>query len=109
MGVLAPEIERKALVGIRVLSKFAPVRAAYVFGSQVDGGADKWSDIDLAAFMDDVENWDVLRRADVMAAVMDETDANVEAHLFPSSSFEEPLQGSFAQYISKHGVRVEQR
>ncbi len=107
MAILAPEIESKALAGVRTLSKFAPVRAAYVFGSQVEGRADRWSDIDLAAFMDGVENWGMMRRADVMATVMDEAGIDVEAHLFPASSFENPLQGSFAQYIMQHGVRIQ--
>jgi len=83
------------------------VRAAYVFGSHVEGRADPRSDIDLAAFVDGVEGWDLARRAKVMAQVMLEVGADVETHLFPASTLANPQRGGFAEYVLQHGVCIQ--
>jgi predicted nucleotidyltransferase len=80
------------------------VRAVYLFGSQAEGRADSWSDIDLAVFMDEVEAWDLPQRARLMAAVQIEAGWDVEAHLFASRNLDHPEAGSFSEYILKHGV-----
>ncbi|HUT62638.1 MAG TPA: nucleotidyltransferase domain-containing protein [Anaerolineae bacterium] len=106
MALLDTRIENRALAAARTLSRLGTVRAVYVFGSQVEGSADRWSDIDVAAFMEGIENWDILQRARAMALVMEEAGSAVEAHLYPVSALENPGQGSFAEYILQHGVRI---
>jgi predicted nucleotidyltransferase len=100
------EIKDKALLAVEILSRLGTVRSAYLFGSQVEGTADEWSDIDVAVFMDGVENWDLPRQVSAMTRVMDEAGDDVEVHLFPAYSLENPERGSFAEYILKHGVRI---
>ena len=56
MAILDAELEGRALAATRTLARLGTIRAAYVFGSQVEGRADRWSDIDVAAFMEGVEN-----------------------------------------------------
>ena len=51
-------IESKALAAVKVLSGLGVVRAAYLFGSHVEGTPDQWSDIDVAVSMEGVEHWD---------------------------------------------------
>jgi len=106
MAILHSEVEDRALAAIRTLARLGTVRAAYVFGSQVEGGADRWSDIDVAVFMEGVENWDMQRRARGMALVMEEVGSDVEAHLFPVSALGNPEPGGFVQYILQHGVCI---
>jgi predicted nucleotidyltransferase len=106
MAVLDANVEGKALAATRTLARLASVRAAYVFGSHVEGRADRWSDVDVAAFMEGVENWDIERRARAMALVMEEAGLDVEAHLFPASALENPEHGGLAEYILQHGVRI---
>jgi len=106
MAVITAEVEQRALAAVETLARLAPVRAAYVFGSQVEGRADKWSDIDVAAFLEGIEDWDIRQHAHAMTRVMKEAGTNVEAHLFPASDFENPPRASFAQYILTHGVRI---
>jgi len=106
MAVLSPEVRRKACDATRVLDQLAAVQAAYVFGSQAEGRADEWSDIDVAAFMDGVETWGIEERANGMSRVWKEVGLDVEAHLFPSSALEHAEKGSFAEYILRHGVCV---
>lgn len=106
MAVLDIGIKDKAMLAVKTLSRFGVVRAAYLFGSQVEGTADEWSDIDIAAFMDGVEEWDIRRRTQAMVMVMDEAGDDVEVHLFPVSALENPERGSFAEYILKHGVKI---
>lgn len=106
MALLDVGVEDRVKAAAKTLSRIGNVRAIYIFGSQVDGGTDRWSDIDVAVFMEEVENWDIHQRARVMALVMEEAGSNVETHLFPISSFDNPMRGSFAEYIIQHGVRV---
>jgi len=73
MGNLDAEIGRRALAAAEILARLGVVRAAYVFGSHVEGEADAWSDIDLAAFMEGVEHWDIQKRAQAMALVTEVT------------------------------------
>ena len=106
MAVLDAEVETRALAAVRTLERLASVRAAFVFGSHVEGRSDRWSDIEVAAFMEGIENWDIRRRATAMAMVMEEAGSDVEAHLFPASSLEDPPSGGFAEYILRNGVRL---
>lgn len=50
----------------RTLTRLGVVRAAYVFGSHVGGTADAWSDIDVAAFIEGLEHWDIRKHATVI-------------------------------------------
>jgi predicted nucleotidyltransferase len=106
MGVLNPEIRNRALAAVTLLAQMGEVRAAYVFGSHVTGGADQWSDIDVAAFMDEVETWDLERRIDIFVKIQMEVGFDVEPHLFSSALLQHPEAGSFAADIIRHGVRI---
>lgn len=106
MGTVDTGVEDRALAAVKILARLGVVRAAYVFGSHVEGTADSWSDIDVAAFIDGLERWDIRRRATAMALVMEEAGADVEAHLFPASALANPAPASFAQYILRHGARI---
>jgi predicted nucleotidyltransferase len=106
MVVLDTGIKDKALLAVEILSRLGTVRAAYLFGSHVNGNADEWSDIDVAVFMDGVELWDLPRQVSAMTRVMAEAGDDVEVHFFPASSLENPGRGSFAEFILKHGVKI---
>ena len=106
MAVLDAGVREKTLLAIQTLSRLGTVRAAYVFGSQVEGADDEWSDIDVAVFMDYVENWNIQRRTQAMVLVMDEAGNDMEVHFYPSSALENPGCGSFAEYILRHGVSI---
>jgi len=106
MGAVNTTIENRALAAVKVLSGLSAVRAAYIFGSYVEGVPDQWSDIDLGVFMDGVGQWDISRRATAMALVMEQAGLDVEAHLFDASALSNPPRGGFAEYIMKHGTRI---
>lgn len=104
MVTISETIINRSRSALAVLSRFGPIRAAYLFGSQVEGRADRWSDIDIAAFIDGVEGWDIRQRAKTMARVQRECGADIEVHLFAASACENPPPASFAAYILRHGV-----
>jgi len=104
MGTVDTTIENWALAAVKVLSCLGVVRAAYLFGSHVEGTPDQWSDIDVAVFMEGIEDGDLERHVKAMSKVQLEIGYDVEAHLFPASSFDNPEPASFAQYILRHGV-----
>ena len=106
MVAIDGEVKRRALEAAAALARRGTVRAAYVFGSHVEGRADEWSDIDVAAFMDGVENWDLWRRTRVITEVQKEVGYDVETHLFPASCLKNAESDSFAAYVMEHGVPI---
>jgi predicted nucleotidyltransferase len=106
MVVLDDAVTRRALAAARSLAQWGDVRAVYVFGSHAEGRADRWSDLDVAAFVEGVETWDLRRRAQAMARAQRDAGLDVEAHLFPASALDHPDPASFAGHVQRHGVRV---
>jgi len=107
MAEISASVRDRSREAVRILSRLGRVRAAYLFGSQVEGNPGSWSDIDIAAFMEGVEQWDIRRRARAMALVQKVCGADVEMHLFPASASENPPAGSFTAYILRHGAPLE--
>ncbi len=107
MVALDARIKDKALFAARVLGRLGIVRATYVFGSYAEGRPDRWSDIDVAAFVEGVENWNLEKRVKAMALVMKEAGADVEAHLFPASALANPERGGLAEYVLQHGICIQ--
>ncbi|MBN1918829.1 MAG: hypothetical protein JW889_13065 [Verrucomicrobia bacterium] len=106
MAVLNAEVERRAVAAVGVLRREAAVRAAFVFGSQVNGHVDVWSDIDLAAFVEGAESWDIWRRTRAIVTVQKEIGFDIEPHLFPAASLDDAEPGSFAADVLRHGIRI---
>ncbi len=106
MAILDAEVRRRALAATETLERLGTVRAVYVFGSHAEGRPDRWSDIDVAAFMEGIDAWDIRRRARAMTQVQEEAGLDVEAHLFAESALDHPQAGSFAEYVLKHGVCI---
>jgi len=106
MSKVDPPIESRALAAVKVLSGLGVVHAAYLFGSHVEGTPDEWSDIDVAVFVEGVEQWDIHQRAEAMALVMEKVGSEVEAHVFPVLDLDNPPRAGFAQYILQHGIRI---
>lgn len=99
-------VEQRAQSAVASLSRFATVTAAYLFGSQVDGRADQWSDIDLAVFIDGLESWDLRERARITAQVQKEAGDEIELHFFSAKSLHRRNDASFAAWVLNHGVRL---
>ena len=99
-------IAERARAAIACLSRFANVRAAYLFGSQVEGRADRWSDIDLAVFIEGLEAWDLHDRARIAAEVQKEAGDDIELHFFPAEMLQPHHDASFAAWVLNHGVRL---
>jgi predicted nucleotidyltransferase len=106
VAVLDAEVQRRALAAVEALGREAPVRAAYVFGSHVDGRADEWSDIDLAAFVEGAESWDLWRRTQAIVRIQKEVGYDVEPHLFSAAQLDNAEPGSFAADVLKRGIRI---
>jgi len=106
MQQLDPETERKAKGAIAALSHLTQVVRAYLFGSQVEGTADRWSDIDLAVFVEGLEKWDLHDRARASVQVQKEAGDDIELHFFPARSLREPDPAGFAAWVMAHGVEV---
>ena len=107
MAVVDAAIADRATDAVRVIARWGRVRAAYLFGSQLQGNADQWSDIDIAVFVEGAEQWDFHRLSRACAAAQRQAGLDIEMHVFPESSYENPTRASFAQYILSHGVPLD--
>lgn len=107
MAVVDAAVEQKAQAALRILARRAHVRAAYLFGSRVEGTADEWSDIDIAAFIDEADAWDLDQRVAACVEPQRLVGDDIELHLFPTRSLRNPPRASFAQYILSHGVPLD--
>jgi predicted nucleotidyltransferase len=106
MAQLDIAVEQRARTAVACLSQYAPVAAAYLFGSQVEGKADQWSDIDLAVFVEGAEAWDLTDRARIAARVQKEAGDDIELHFFSAESLQRHHQASFAAWVLGHGVKL---
>ncbi len=107
MAVVDAVIADRALQAVRVIGRWGRVRAAYLFGSQAQGTADRWSDVDVAVFVEGAEEWDFDRLSRACAAAQRQAGLDIELHVFPTSSYDHPPRASFAQYILRHGTRLD--
>lgn len=99
-------IHTKTKSALEAVSSFARIDKAYLFGSQVDGTADEWSDIDLAVFTDGAETWDIHKRARLMARVQKEAGDDIEVHFIPAKALQENDQAGFAAWVISHGIEL---
>jgi predicted nucleotidyltransferase len=107
MVTLNLELMQRARATTQALRREGVVRATYLFGSHVEGRADQWSDIDIAAFMDGAESWDIWRRAQIAARVQKEVGYDIEPHFFSTAALTAPEAGSFAEYVVQHGIPID--
>ena len=107
MAVVDAVIADRAAEAVRVIGRWGRVRAAYLFGSHVQGTAGPWSDIDIAVFVEGAEEWDFERLSRACGAAQRRAGLDIEIHVFPASSYENPPRASFAQCILQHGARLD--
>ncbi|MFH0809809.1 MAG: nucleotidyltransferase domain-containing protein [Pseudomonadota bacterium] len=106
MAQLDAVIVKRSQTALAVVSRLVPVVRAYLFGSQVEGTADRWSDIDLAVFVEGIESWDLHDRARAAAQVQKEAGDEVEVHFLPAETLKERDPAGFAAWVLAHGVEV---
>ena len=94
-------------LALQSLSRRAHPVSAYLFGSRAEGRADKWSDYDLAVFIEGADKWDMPSLARFCAAIQKEAGDDIELHIFPATQANTPEPASFAAYIMNHGIRLE--
>jgi len=107
MVALRPVILDRARRALEVLSRQATVRGLFVFGSQVSGDVDEYSDIDIAAFVDEAETWSLDRRVGVIVEVQREAGDDLDVHFFPARFLQNPPAGSFAELVLGDGIELD--
>ncbi len=106
MARIDPSVTEKAKAALEVLSRMTEVDSAYLFGSQVEGRSDEWSDIDLAVFIEGLDSWSLRDRVGAAVEVQKAVGDDVEVHFFPALAAREPPPASFADWILTHGVEL---
>jgi predicted nucleotidyltransferase len=106
MAQLDVMMQKRTQIAITVVSRFTRVVCTYLFGSQVDGTADQWSDIDLAVFIEGLESWDLHDRARIAVQVQKEAGDDIEVHFLPAETLTERDPAGFAAWVLTHGVQL---
>jgi len=107
VAVIDDLILRRARAALSVIARQARVRAAFLFGSHIEGKADEFSDIDIAAFVEGAERWGLTRRVEAAAEAQREVGDDIELHFFAAELLENPPKASFAAYVQSHGVPID--
>jgi len=107
VAVIDAVVNERVRKVVDFLSQFGRVRAAYLFGSHANGTADADSDIDIAAFIEGAEGWDLDKRLRVAAETQKNLGDDLELHFFSATVADTALPGSFATFVQRSGVRVE--
>ena len=107
MAIINDLIQQRVRQAVAVVAQEAPVRAAYLFGSQVEGTADEFSDIDIAAFVEGAEQWDMPQRVRIGVDTQRQVGDDIEMHFFSAELLKNPPAASFAAYIQRHGAIIE--
>ncbi|MBN2207779.1 MAG: nucleotidyltransferase domain-containing protein [Candidatus Coatesbacteria bacterium] len=107
MAVIDDLILRRARAALSVIARQARVRAAFLFGSYVEGEPDEFSDIDIAAFVEGAGQWGLTRRVEAAVEAQREVGDDIELHFFAAELLENPPKASFAAYVQSHGVPID--
>lgn len=107
MVVLDPIVMERARSAVASLARITPVRAAYVFGSTATGLRKPGSDIDLAAFADNVQGWGLKSRVQTVVQIQSECGDDIDLHLFPSKFLYDPPPASLSACVLRNGIPIE--
>jgi predicted nucleotidyltransferase len=94
----------QATEALRVLTRYGRVAGAFVFGSQAEGTAGPHSDVDLAAFVEGADGWDVQAEVDICCTVQREVGDDIDLHIFPACALGAAEPASMAEYVQEHGT-----
>ena len=106
MASLDAVIEERVKKALEILSRHARISAAYVFGSRVEGRVHEFSDIDIGVFIEDLEEWDLRRKARTAALVQKEAGDDIELHFLPAQTLSHAEPASLAAFIIRHGIPI---
>lgn len=103
MATLAPAIAESVDRFVLLLQQRQRVAAVYVYGSQVQGTATRWSDIDLAVISPDFSA-DLFQERLALMRLAAQIDDRIEPHPFMPEDFN--VSNPLAAEIRQTGVRV---
>ena len=101
------DAEERARRAVSALTEYASVVDAFLFGSYVEGRADEWSDIDIAVFIEDFDEYTLSRRVKTNSQIHKKEGYDIELHYFPAEALTDAEPASFAAYVIKHGRSIE--
>lgn len=95
---------------ISLLKERFTVEAVYLFGSQLTGKTDEWSDIDVAAFAQGVDELTLDKKVeaivDVQMKMKSPLNFRVEIHLWDSSRLKEARPSNIYGHVIETGSRI---
>jgi predicted nucleotidyltransferase len=106
MDQISEIIKKKTDTALASISNLTGMERAFLFGSQVDGTADQWSDIDMAIFVEGAEGWDIHKRARLIARIQKEAGDDIDVHFIPAKALRKNDQSDFAVWVLTHGVEI---
>jgi predicted nucleotidyltransferase len=102
----AAEVERLSQQALATLEAEVPIAAAFLFGSYVEGGADEWSDIDLAIFTPERARLKIAERSRLQLHVQRLCALDLELLFYPAEALGSARPTNFYGYLVEHGKRL---
>ncbi len=91
---------------IKLLGSKTNINAVYIFGSQVDGSSDEYSDLDIALFVDNFSKWTLMKQVKTSCRVKEAEGDDIDLHFFDAAELPNPSPACFAGWVVRNGVRV---
>ena len=96
-------VEKIVRQTIELLRKKVRIDQAFLFGSHAKGGADEWSDVDLAVISPDFARMSHRRVIDLLVEVALAVDPSVEVLPYTPKDLREARSTNFLGYILANG------
>lgn len=106
MAPIPNELNARLVAVLEELHTAVKVRSAYLFGSQVSGKTHRYSDVDIAVFLDNFDAYSVQEELSLTSRICRRFGSDLEFHFFDASdpATEEPV--SFAAEVKRTGLRI---
>ncbi|MDP8240781.1 MAG: nucleotidyltransferase domain-containing protein [Candidatus Hatepunaea meridiana] len=97
-------VKERAQLAVLSLSEHVNITASFLFGSHVNGTNDKYSDIDVGAFVEDYNDLDLDEEVKISVQIQKKVGFDIELHFFNASDLTNAEPASFASYVIKNGI-----
>jgi len=105
-GQLDTAVRARVRRAVACLAEDITVERALVFGSQVEGRAHRWSDIDVAVFSPEADDIGLRQYLDMMLRVGKTVGYDLEVHLYPTRELDPRHMSPWSRHVLQTGVQV---
>jgi len=99
-------VKHRAGKVVKAVSTQVNIKAAYLFGSQLNGGRDEWSDTDIGLFISGYNDLEYENEFQLTHFIHRLLGFDIDLHFFDAEYLTNSTPTSFAGWVVRNGVRV---